>query len=269
LVSVDPLVVTEAALQVKRRGWQPLYVPLASKNPGRDGWQRERLTEEQLPTIFSQGGNLSIVTGDPSGGLTDIDLDAPEALACADDYLPPTGMVHGRPSKPNSHRWYVASPVPRVTQWRDTEGSMLVELRGTGGHTLIPPSIHPEGETLDWVHQDTPAQVDSATLQTACARIAATSLLTRHWPAKGSRHNAALAVAGFLLRGGLDSELAARLVETAARVARNEEWQARAGMFEIRPETWGRGNQSPACQPWPDCSRTEKESPQSCGIGSH
>jgi putative DNA primase/helicase len=54
LISVDPLVVTEGALQVKRRGWQPLYVPLASKNPGRDGWQRERLTREELEKLAAE-----------------------------------------------------------------------------------------------------------------------------------------------------------------------------------------------------------------------
>jgi replicative DNA helicase len=219
----------QVALRVKRRGWQPLYVPLASKNPGREGWQRERLTENQIPGIFSQGGNLSIITGDPSGGLTDIDLDVPETLACADDYLPPTGMIHGRPSKPNSHWWYVASPSPRLVQWQDIDGTMLVELRGTGGHTLIPPSVHPEGEALVWTRQDEPQQVELAALQASCQRIAATALLARHWPARGSRHLAALAVGGFLLRSGLDADLAASLVETAARVAGDEEWLERRG----------------------------------------
>jgi putative DNA primase/helicase len=229
LISVDPLVIIEAALHVKRQGWEPLHVPSASKNPGRDGWQRERLTEEQIASIFSQGGNLSIITGEPSGGLTDIDLDAPEALACADDYWPPTGMIHGRPSNPNSHCWYVASSSPRLVQWQDIEGTMLVELRGTGGHTLIPPSVHPEGEVLAWTHQGEPLQVELATLQASCQRIAATALLVHHWPARGSRHLAALAVGGFLLRSGLHADLAARLLETAARVAGDEEWLERRG----------------------------------------
>ena len=227
MATINDTELIEAALQSMRRGWQPLYVPLRSKNPGQHNWGAHRLTEDQIPRVFARGGNLSLLTGEPSSGLTDVDLDAPEALACAEEYLPVTRMVHGRPGKPDSHRWYTASPPPRVTQWRDTDGTMLLELRGTGGHTLIPPSVHPNGEILTWTNQDEPARVDLDTLNVACRRLAATALLARHWPATGSRHEAALAAGGFLIRGGLSGTLAATLVQTAARVAGDEEWQSR------------------------------------------
>ena len=53
----------EAAVSAKRRGWEPLYVPAGSKNPGRANWQRERLSEEEIRPAFSGGGNIGIVTG--------------------------------------------------------------------------------------------------------------------------------------------------------------------------------------------------------------
>ena len=237
--SPSPLV--GAALAVKRRGWVPIYVPFRSKNPNREKWQQERLTEEQIPAVFSRGGNLGILTGEPSGGLTDVDFDAPEALTCAEDFLPSTGMVHGRPSNPSSHLWYIASPAPPVRPWKDVDGAVLVELRGTGGQTIIPPSVHPEGEALTWTRYGEPLQCDASILELACNRIAATAMLARHWPARGSRHNAALAVSGYLLRGGLDPELVSRLVTRAAQIAGDEEWPSRARDVEDTARKVARG----------------------------
>ncbi len=50
--------------------------------------------------------NIGILTGEPSGGLVDVDCDAPEARAAAAELLPPTGMISGRLSSPASHYWY-------------------------------------------------------------------------------------------------------------------------------------------------------------------
>ena len=219
--------IAAAAMELKRRGREPLWVPGGSKNPGRDDWQLERLTKEEIPLRFAKGGNLSILTGEPSNGLVDVDLDASEAVELADVFLPSTNMVHGRPGNPRSHHWYVTSPVPGISQWRDVDGIMLLELRGTGGHTIIPPSTHPEGDTLVWYEEGEPSAVSEHDLRQACSHLAATALLARHWPGKGSRHHAGLAVGGYLLRGGLGEDLVVRMVETAARVAGDEEWKAR------------------------------------------
>src|SRR5262249_7993777 len=75
--------------------------------------------------------------GAPSGGLVDVDLDAPEALAVCDSFLPRTNLVFGRPSTPRAHREYRVQGEPaRTAQFRDTDGTMLVELRCTGSQTL-------------------------------------------------------------------------------------------------------------------------------------
>ena len=173
-----------------------MWVPGGSKNPGRDDWQLERLTKEEIPLRFAKGGNLSILTGEPSNGLVDVDLDASEAVELADVFLPSTNMVHGRPGNPRSHHWYVTSPVPGISQWRDVDGIMLLELRGTGDHTIIPPSTHPEGDTLVWYEEGEPSAVSEHDLRQACSHLAAPALLARHWPGKGSRHHAGLAVGG-------------------------------------------------------------------------
>jgi hypothetical protein len=185
-----------------------------------------RVTGEDLPRYFPSGHeNIGLLLGDPSGGLVDVDLDAPEAVAAAPVFLPPTLRRHGRPGKPNSHWWYVSDPTPRPANWQDDQ-AMLCELRSTGQQT-IPPSVHPSGEQLNWQEEGDPLHVSMEPLQAAVAKVAACALIARHWPATGGRHEAALALAGLLLGGGLAADIVVTLVETAARLAGDEEWRYR------------------------------------------
>ena len=49
--------------------------------------------------ILVPGLSLGILLGAPSGGLVDVDIDAPEALALRDRFLPPTRSRFGRPNE--------------------------------------------------------------------------------------------------------------------------------------------------------------------------
>jgi hypothetical protein len=118
----------------------------------------------------------------------------------------------------------VAEPV-KSDQFRDPARSreddraMLVEIRSTGRQTLFPGSVHPSGEPVTWASDGNPAAVAADDLKTAVRRLAAASLLARSWPAHGARHQAALALAGGLLRAGWsveDSEDFVRAVVAAA-----------------------------------------------------
>lgn len=100
---------------------------------------------------------------------------------------------------------------------------MLIELRSTGSQTLVPPSVHPSGETVVWANDGEPAEVEAEVLQQAVTRIAAGALLTRHWPAAGSRHEVALALGGGLLRAGWEVDVAADFVWHIAVAAGDEE----------------------------------------------
>jgi hypothetical protein len=59
------------------------------------------------------------------------------------------------------------------------------------------------------------------------ARLAAAALIARHWPAKGSRSYAALALAGTLLRAGWGDIEAGEFVAGVAQAANDEEWAQR------------------------------------------
>src|SRR5436309_1291039 len=77
------------------------------KNPIYPAWPTTSLDD---PDLFGPDDNLGILTGwlsdgrRPGHALVGIDLDDPEALSLADRFLPPTGMIEGRKSKPRSHR---------------------------------------------------------------------------------------------------------------------------------------------------------------------
>ncbi len=233
----------EQAKRYTERGWRVVPMPSGRKGPVIEEWQLLRLTEEELPQHFSNGENIGVLTGEPSGGLVDVDLDSPEARALAKEFLPKTDLRHGRPSSPDSHSWYRADPIPSTEKFRDpTVGSgddykaMLVELRANGCQTVLPDSVHPDGEDYRWESEDEPAVVDGRVLRHQVALVASCALLARHWPEQGSRQDMALALAGVLLRSGWEVIDVEHFIESVAGVAGDEETMKRitAGEFTAR-----------------------------------
>jgi hypothetical protein len=222
----------DATRALVRRDFAVVPVPRGAKAPRIPGWPSLRLNEADLPSHFSDGANVGVILGAPSGGLIDIDLDSPEALAVADFFLPPSDFVFGRASKPRSHRFYVCernNPLsrPKPQKFCAPDGGTLVELRADGQQTVLPPSLHPSGEFYTFERDGQPASVDGPAILRAVALIAAAALVARNWPAEGRRHEAALALSGMLLRGGFSAEQAARFMEAVALAAGDEELRGR------------------------------------------
>ena len=217
----------EAACIYHARGWVPIQFERHRKFPFDNEWQKTR-HDDVDPRTFN-GGNVGIITGEPSGGLMDVDIDCSEALLLADEFLPPTGMEHGRQSKPRSHRWYLAAgAVPRTMQLKDADAGTIVELRaGAGSHqTMVPPSWHHDAkEDVRWeTPKLEPATLAGADLRTAVRHLAAASLLLRAYPrGSGGRHNLVFAIAGTLLRGGWNEDDTRDFIGKIARAAGDEE----------------------------------------------
>jgi hypothetical protein len=210
-----------------RRGWAPVPIPRGKKAPRVKDWPRLRVAEAEVQSYFREEDNVGFLLGEPSGGLVDVDLDAPQAVASAQVFLPPTERRHGRKSHPGSHAWYIADPVPKPEKFADLDGTCLVELRSTGQQTVVPPSVHPSGEPIIWEEKGEPAIINGRLLRTGVARLAACVLVARHWPTPGTRHAAALALAGLLLRSGWSEDDAIAFVSAVAEAAHDEEWRAR------------------------------------------
>jgi hypothetical protein len=193
-----------AATHCLERGWAPLPILLGSKAPGITNWTELRFgSTAELEAQF-EDSNVGLILGAASSGLVDVDLDCAEARRLAPVLLPHTGMRHGRPSAPGSHYWYTVDREVATAKFQDPlTKKMLLELRSTGGQTVIPPSLHPTGERLEWVGGwGEPKAMPAAQLQARVRVLAAASLLARYWPESGGRHDATLALAGGLLRSG-------------------------------------------------------------------
>lgn len=162
--------VRAAARLLLALGCQPVRVLVGTKRPCDDNWQTIRFADADIDGHFTEGYQLGVMTGEPSGWRVDVDLDCQEAVDLAEKYLPPTGCITGRPSRPRSHWWYVAVGA-KNKQFRDpVNGEMIVELRSTGLQTLVGPSVHPDDQEPYDMLKSEPAVVDAADL---AARVAA------------------------------------------------------------------------------------------------
>jgi hypothetical protein len=228
LVHVGGRTVTpiEAARTYLRLGFAPVPIPLRSKAARLPGWPDLVVTDDQVEGLF-RDGNIGLLLGARSGGLVDVDLDAPAAVELAPDFLPATGRIHGRASKPRSHWWYRVARPPTTKQFKGCRGESLVELRGTGGQTLVPPSVHPSGESIEWAAEGAFTEILAEALLLAVQKLAAATLMVSYYPAEGSRQDFAMALSGLLLQGGWPESETVHFVECVARVARDEEIASR------------------------------------------
>jgi hypothetical protein len=211
-----------AAVALIRRGAAVIPAPAGEKNPGRPGWEALRITEEEIPDYWYNGQNIGVLCGEPSGWRVDVDLDPDEAVGLAGRFLAPT-LTSGRESRPHSHWWYVCAGAESC-DWKDTDGSKLVELRSTGRQTLVAPSVHPDGDEYVW-HTETGlkmAEIGATELSRRLRELATAVLIARHLPpiragtGGGGRHDYALALAGFLLRPGrLGDDLTLKVLKGA------------------------------------------------------
>jgi hypothetical protein len=197
--------IVRTAAKLRTRGFGIVWLKPGEKRPKRRGWT----TKSQEPGDYRPGDNLGLLTGAISGNLVILDLDSAEAFALADQFLPPTGMVEGRPGKPRSHRCYVVTEIPPemvskakganaagfVGPWKKKfqhrPKKVILEFLGTGGHAVVPPSRHESGERRVWYGPDgqpvdepgEPAVVPMQVLWEATCRLAeACGWRPKGWP---------------------------------------------------------------------------------------
>lgn len=226
-----------------------------TKVPIGEAWQARTITTETAPQHFNGAQlNVGVVLGPSSKGLTDTDLDCAEAVAIAPYVLPQTAARFGRKSKRESHRLYTtnlaANAEKAVFTYRHPfTGEMFLELRiGGGAQTVFPGSMHESGEQIVWEEDGVPTAVEGAELRHKVAALAAYSMIARHWPGEGSRHEAALALGGFLSRAGLSPIECRTVAEAIAKAARDPQWRDRCTAAEDLQPLIKKANQRMACR---------------------
>jgi len=202
---------TDIAGRLLERGFVPVPLLFREKKPAIPEWQKltRQDVEARREELFGRtSGNLGVLLGTPSGGLIDIDLDCDEAIRAAPLLLPPTGMIWGRPSRGSAtHYGYRvdAPPAKASIPFIAPDGKRLLEIRSTGGQTLVWGKYPAEnGKPEEEVGGDPltqPAQVSFGELEKAVRWLAAAVLLACHWK-EGQRHDIALSLSGGLLLAG-------------------------------------------------------------------
>jgi hypothetical protein len=217
-------------------------IPLAprTKDPIKGWhWTKQKINEHDCQSLFPKN-NVAIVLGEASGGLVDIDLDWPEAQAIA-DHIIPSLPAFGRGQPPRGHRLAICKDNTKIEKFKlpsindprlpDEHGQCIAELRGTGGYTMFPPSIHPNGEIVRWENGYDPLPEKSwSELHRKVRVIAFLAVVVRFYPQRGTRDELCMALAGTLLkseamRGNVDAVDAA--IELVASLAHDEEYRQR------------------------------------------
>ena len=263
-------------------GWALVPLERGGKKPRADvasGWSSYRLARADVRATFADDCNVGVLLGEPSRGLLDGDLDCKEALELATLFLPDNPLTFGRLSTPKAHALYIgSSPLPDSLVVQDIpppgkkQGKTLVELRSTGRQTMFPPSIHPDGEVVEWsVDPDEPLHpqpVDGAELRRCLELLGAACLVARHHFA-GMEAARLFAVAGLPrkelleLPAGVQAKIAElchaprpAVAKSARSVGFGEGWIARlhavdvaevaeaVGLTQLRSRSWG---PCPAC----------------------
>ena len=196
---------------------QDAYLELKpkSKIPIASDWPNQG---KHLDEVISANGNLGLILGSTSG-ILDIDLDCMEAKALADVILPAPHAIFDRGSTDSGHYLYQASSFgPRKSFNAEGAKSTLVELRGEGSQTMIPPSVHPNGSPLAFIsfhEKATEVQYDdllkSVNLLAACSEVA------QNW-GDGHRHNLVLAFSGLCLKEGIEPNLVMHFVQRICEI---------------------------------------------------
>lgn len=234
--------VAQAAQEYLYRGWEVLLLPFGEKRP-KVPWKKPRKwSSAEIADTFSGKANIGLALGNRSGGLADIDFDCLQAAAFGSILLSNL-PAFGRPSAPDSHRVaicdldksrYVYKVPDTVVQRSPLERATIVEIRGSGHQTMVPPSVHPSGERVTWTSEPAAVPVISADqLKRVCGLIAFLSVLVAFYPkGAGHRDEICMMLASVLVKAGLDDDSVNTLTKMVATLAGDEEASKRTGKAE-------------------------------------
>lgn len=206
----------------ENRCWAVIPAKTRDKAPAIKSWNNVTSTNPVTRSCFADDSNLSIVLGENSGGLVDIDVDHEPLLRAAELLLPETGVVFGRKSNPDSHRIYQVASSGSTEKFQLKGLGTLVEYRATGASTVFPSSVHFSGEQVSFSAFGEPAEVSREELLKSVRRLAAVGTIGSAWRG-GSRHDVALALSGALANAGWSKDKAQVIVEAICMVAEDDD----------------------------------------------
>ncbi len=194
-----------------------------SKRPVTNDWPNQG---QPAASALSSGKNIGIILGNTSG-LLDVDLDCREAKTLANIILPLPLATFDRGTADSGHYLYKAITTGPRTAFTSADKSTLVELRGDGSQTMIPPSVHPNGIRLKFTSFSKEANsIAYEELLLAVNLLAACSELAQNWQEE-CRHELALSFSGFARKHGLEPNLIMQIMQRICQIANDPEVEDR------------------------------------------
>ena len=148
------------ALDYANRGWRIVPIRPGEKRPALTNWQNIASKDPQQITEWFSGPfadhGIGIATG-PESGIFVLDVDITDTK-CGDETLNDLEQLYGRLPETliaitGSGGWHIYLNYPPDLEIRNDSGRRLgpgLDIRGTGGQVVAPPTIHPNGNAYQW-----------------------------------------------------------------------------------------------------------------------
>ena len=157
--------ILDAGLEHMRRGWK--IFPTNGKIPATNNGVLDASVEDRLAGIWWElhpDRGIGLATGEPSG-VWALDLDSDDAVS----RFAAMRLEHGDASKTVVSRtrrgYHLLFKMPTDgTDIRNSAGQVGdgIDVRGTGGYIVLPPSPHPDGGLYAWRPGQSPDETDVA-----------------------------------------------------------------------------------------------------------
>jgi hypothetical protein len=215
--SSQPYDAIKIAKQWLRLGVRPIPLRPETKIPGPKNWTKLRIKKTDVADHFSTTDNVGGLWGSPSGWIVDLDIDLDEATQLA-PYLLPNTLIYGRKSHTSSHYLFRSDGAKSIKCRTRTLGS-IIELRSTGLQSVLPPSVHPEGETYEIEKNTEIVEIPHAQLTRLVQQLAAAAVFVKRYPEKGARHDYIHAITGALMFDGWNPDKVTKFMRAIVTVA--------------------------------------------------
>ena len=140
-----------AAAYYHQQGYRPVPIPAKEKGPRIKDWPNYQFDAATSARDFPAGCNIGLIMG---AGILCVDLDHERVLSIAEQFLPPSGCVIGRPGRPRCHWFYRLADGELLPSkgWKakvDGKTVNLIDLLSDGKQVVVGPSVHPSGDTYE------------------------------------------------------------------------------------------------------------------------
>ena len=215
----------------------PLKGGISGKQPRDKGFAANDYTLDEIEQNLKNGGNVGMMI---EPGMVDVDLDWPEmrTLVTASNFDTMAWCRNGQVT----HLVYRAElPAPITFALPKVAGAPMLsgdhaytvcELRtsanGEAYQAMIPPSVHPDGDTLQWLNAVLPVEASAESIERTFGTYAAFAVLARFYPGQGRRDDFAMALTGCMVRAGWTEEQVKTFISHLCRAVGDTEIKMRS-----------------------------------------